>query len=222
MHPLVSHDVQLVSGVSLPLSFFDGSTSAMSILREDGLLLYRNQATTNLFPPYSGKPEDLIGKNILDLQPRAFFEERARVMRRLAKEGRDGVIRDIWDGKQILTRLRLLPPQPGQPLRAFLAIHQPQGGEATSPDVPEVLFHDAEHQDLGPLALLSPRELEVLALVGQGLTASQIAARLHRSEDTVNSHRASLLRKLNCQNAVQLGVIAYKAGLKASDAARFA
>ncbi len=43
---------------------------------------------------------------------------------------------------------------------------------------------------------ISPREAEVLALLGEYLTNAQIAARLYISERTVESHVSSLLRKL--------------------------
>lgn len=223
MGALLQPEVTLVPGVVVPVAFFDRSTTAMTVLREDGLIVYRNRATAELFRPPPEDDTQVIGKSILDMEPRSFFEERVSLMRRLVREERDGVVRDIWQGQQILTHLRLLPRQDSQALRLFLVVHQPVGGEqAPGPAAGSTYFHDPENQDLGPLALLSPRELEVLALVGQGMTAAQIAATIHRSEETVNTHRASLLRKLNCQNAVQLALIAYRAGLKYSDAARFA
>ena len=54
------------------------------------------------------------------------------------------------------------------------------------------------------------------------VTVLDSAERLHRSEETINTHRASLLRKLSCQNAVQLAVLSHRAGLKFSDGERIA
>jgi len=61
---------------------------------------------------------------------------------------------------------------------------------------------------------LSPREQDVLALLCQDLTDPQIAERLFLSPRTVESHVASLLRKLDVSNrrdavaaAVRLGVV---------------
>jgi DNA-binding NarL/FixJ family response regulator len=48
----------------------------------------------------------------------------------------------------------------------------------------------------GPLAALSPREREVAALVADGQTNAQIAARLHLSESTVGKHVSRVLGKL--------------------------
>lgn len=48
----------------------------------------------------------------------------------------------------------------------------------------------------GPLASLSPRELEVLALVAQGLTNGEVADRLYLSPRTVHAHLSTIFRKL--------------------------
>ena len=53
-------------------------------------------------------------------------------------------------------------------------------------------------------ASLSPREAEVLRLIGEGLTTQQIAARLHRSVKTIEAHRSNLQRKLGLGCALQL------------------
>jgi DNA-binding NarL/FixJ family response regulator len=51
---------------------------------------------------------------------------------------------------------------------------------------------------------LSDRELEVFRLIGQGLSTSQIAHRLHRSSHTVEAHRQAIKRKLSLKTAGEL------------------
>ncbi len=51
---------------------------------------------------------------------------------------------------------------------------------------------------------LSDRELEVLAMLGEGKTTSQIADELHLSRKTVQSHREHLKQKLRLRNAAEL------------------
>lgn len=51
---------------------------------------------------------------------------------------------------------------------------------------------------------LTRREKEVLALIAEGLTNSQIASKLFVSIDTVDSHRKHLHSKLNVKNTAQL------------------
>lgn len=212
-------DIELVPSVHLPLAFFGASTTAMALLREDGLLMYRNPAAAKLFG-MTRDVDDPVGRNIREWGPPGFAQERIDLMSKLVREGKDGLVRDIWQGEQLLTHLRLLPPQSGQEFRMFLTVHERAHGPKRADEFPGVVFHDGQTQDLGSLALLSPRELEILALVGEGLTAAQIAAKVHRSEETVNTHKAALLRKLGCQNATQLALVAYKAGLKFGDAGR--
>ena len=54
------------------------------------------------------------------------------------------------------------------------------------------------------LALLTPREQEVLALVMLGKTSREIAGDIHRSAKTIELHRAHILHKLGARNAMEL------------------
>ncbi|MBK1730857.1 response regulator transcription factor [Thiococcus pfennigii] len=62
---------------------------------------------------------------------------------------------------------------------------------------------------------LSDRELEVFCLLGQCLSASQIAARLHLSVKTVEAHRAKIKRKLNLASGAELTRCAVQWALEA-------
>lgn len=196
------------------MSVFEGSSVAMMVIREDGLLMIRNPAAERLFASRPARAMPDTGQFLQDFEPRAFFAERVAFIQRLVRTDEDGVMRDIWQGEQVIEHLRVLPATEGEPLRSVLGIYLSEHGPQYAEDYEGSLFVDGVEQDLGLLALLSPRELEVLSLVGEGLTTSQIAERIHRTEDTVHSHRAALLKKLGCQNAVQLGTIAQRAGLK--------
>jgi DNA-binding CsgD family transcriptional regulator len=65
----------------------------------------------------------------------------------------------------------------------------------------------------GPLGRLSRRELEVLALVAEGLTNRDIAERLVLSEHTVNRHVANILRKLGLTSRAAAAALAGRYGL---------
>ncbi|MGA2216346.1 MAG: response regulator transcription factor [Bryobacteraceae bacterium] len=55
-----------------------------------------------------------------------------------------------------------------------------------------------------PLALLSPREIEVFSHLVKGMRAKDIAELLHISPKTVDTYRATLMRKLNVHDIVGL------------------
>ena len=64
-----------------------------------------------------------------------------------------------------------------------------------------------------PADLLSPRELEVVKLIAEGLTGREIAATLTISEHTVERHRANILDKLDMRDRVALTRYALRRGL---------
>jgi DNA-binding NarL/FixJ family response regulator len=61
------------------------------------------------------------------------------------------------------------------------------------------------------LSGLSPREREILDLIGEGLTNRQIGKRLFLSEKTVKNHISRLLAKLGVERRIQAAVIATEA-----------
>ena len=63
------------------------------------------------------------------------------------------------------------------------------------------------------LAVLTDREREVLALVGQGLRNDEIGAALFLSPATARTHVSRAMVKLGARDRAQLVVIAYRTGL---------
>ncbi|WP_280382671.1 response regulator transcription factor [Nocardia wallacei] len=63
------------------------------------------------------------------------------------------------------------------------------------------------------LAVLTAREREVLALVGQGMNNDEIGAALFLSPATARTHVSHAMTKLGARDRAQLVVIAYRTGL---------
>ena len=63
-----------------------------------------------------------------------------------------------------------------------------------------------------PIEPLTSREEEILISVAQGWTNHEIADDLHISISTVKTHLASLMRKLNARNRVEIAMWAYETG----------
>lgn len=78
-------------------------------------------------------------------------------------------------------------------------------------------IHTANCADLGPLDVLSARELEIAALIGTGMSVRDIASHLHRSIKTIENHRISMGRKLGIGNRLEIALMANNAGLRPSD-----
>ncbi|MFI5479372.1 response regulator [Streptomyces rubiginosohelvolus] len=63
------------------------------------------------------------------------------------------------------------------------------------------------------VAGLTPRERDVLAHLGGGLSNGQIARRLHLVEGTVKAHVSSVLARLGVDNRAAAAVVAHEAGI---------
>lgn len=124
------------------------------------------------------------------------------------------VLTDLTDGGTVLAALRLRVdgylvkssalPVLGEHLRRVLA-----GERAISPEVEEVAvtelgkFARQARESSALRASLTPRERQVLVLIGRGLTMRQMATRLGISPRTVETHVAKLYRKLEVRTRVQ-------------------
>lgn len=68
-----------------------------------------------------------------------------------------------------------------------------------------------------PGKALSPREREVLQLIAEGLSTKEIAAKLHLSVKTIETHRRQIMDKLGVYNIAGLIKYAVREGLSSLD-----
>ncbi|HEX4911063.1 MAG TPA: response regulator transcription factor [Permianibacter sp.] len=79
-----------------------------------------------------------------------------------------------------------------------------------APAVEAILARGLEHS---PLAALSSRERQVLQLVVEGKSSSEIAKLLHLSPKTVDTYRSRLMQKLDVPDVVALVRLAVRLGI---------
>lgn len=65
--------------------------------------------------------------------------------------------------------------------------------------------------------ILAPREREVLQLLAEGLSSSQIASRLDVSTSTIETHRRNIMRKLDLHSVADLTRYAIREGLTTAE-----
>lgn len=90
-----------------------------------------------------------------------------------------------------------------------------EGAELLSPAITRRLVERfmRSPSSLGALQHLTERELDVLRLVGQGLSNSEIAAELVLGETTVKTHLGNIFAKCGLRDRSQAVVLAYESGL---------
>jgi DNA-binding NarL/FixJ family response regulator len=98
------------------------------------------------------------------------------------------------------------------------AIRVVAAGEALlAPSVTRRLIEDYAHRPApaarSRLGQLTPREQEVLQLIGEGANNAEIGAALYVAEATVKTHVGRVLMKLGLRDRVQAVIYAYEAGL---------
>ena len=76
----------------------------------------------------------------------------------------------------------------------------------------DVIDEDKQHR-ISAKADLSAREIEIIKLCANGMTAQQIADRLYLSRRTVEAHKSHIYEKLNLKTTADLIKYAYDAGL---------
>lgn len=206
--------------------------TGVGIITVEGQVLFLNLQAARIFHGPDAKPADYLGKFWRDLHPPEWVDERLTLLQRVLVSGRPLMMRTIWRGYQQHTWIHHIEAdepeamedgEPSQPMPdRFLTITRRVGSDDEKEELTSSKYEFVESQvaDLGPLESLTPRELEVLALIGQGLTLKEVAQVLHRSFKTIDNHRQSIGTKLKVEDRVQLAEVARRAGLTLRDAER--
>jgi DNA-binding NarL/FixJ family response regulator len=118
---------------------------------------------------------------------------------------------DLFQAVRFGARGYLLKSTPIEEIK--LAVRQIASGEAIlSPHIAARIL-DELRSEPKPEAQLSSREMEVLKLVGAGLTNREIAERLVVAPDTVKTYLQRIMHKLHLGNRAEAIIYALKRGL---------
>lgn len=157
---------------------------------------------------------------LMDLvMPRLGGVAAMRRLREEVPEARVIVLTSFLDDDKLLPALRagaagylLKNAEPQDVARAVRAAH---AGEALlDPVVAARLVETLAAEDgQEPLDRLTPREREVLVLIGRGFSNKRIANELDLSEKTVKTHVGHVLAKLGVTDRTQAAVVAVRAGI---------
>lgn len=183
----------------------------VAVVDRDGKVLFANEEANVRYSEKLGGAS-LVGRQISEFLPSEFASEWLGFIRQVVDTGKPVLVDGMLSGVKIRSVLR---PVRGGGKTSVLAITRnlmsPAAVEPRTRETREVIVSKA--RDMGPLTTLTDREMQVLTLIGEGLSTAAIAQQLHRSVKTVEWHRASLGSKLGVTNRVELARIAIRAGL---------
>jgi DNA-binding NarL/FixJ family response regulator len=117
---------------------------------------------------------------------------------RVLREGADGYLSKESAAEELISALR--------------KIHG--GGKYVSPTLAERLAQTVERGFAGPPhEQLSTREFQVMVLIAQGRTVSEIGDELHLSVKTISTYRSRILEKMGMKNNAELMHYAIEEGI---------
>ncbi|HYE62017.1 MAG TPA: LuxR C-terminal-related transcriptional regulator [Phycisphaerales bacterium] len=185
----------------------DDTNLPVLIVDANGVIEFANGVASKIM---GTDPTNASGKNLREFFSEELVTERLGLIREAVNTGRPITIEGMVKGRLMRAVFRPMM-SPGQPPRVLVTSRLAIGDQTG-----EGVVH-ARVNDSGALASLTARELEILKLIGVGLSTADIAKKLGRSVKTVEWHRVSLGDKLGVTNRVELARIAIAAGLVGLD-----
>jgi DNA-binding NarL/FixJ family response regulator len=183
----------------------EDSDAAVMVLDASGVIEYANERAVELHR--LGSRETCIGMHLSEFLPASVVQDRFALAQEALAAGKPAHIRGMVHGVYVQCTFRMIE---GDRILCTSRLAAPKDPIADRPP-PGVI--QAQVDDPGALGVLTNREMEILKLIGLGLSSAEIAKRLGRSVKTVEWHRVSLGDKLGVSNRVELARIAIGAGL---------
>ena len=189
-------------------ALIDDTNLPVVVVDTSGTIEFANPVAARIMGVDAGAA---AGRPMKDFFSQELVAERLGLIRDAANSGRPITVEGMVKGRMMRSVLRPMV-SPGQPPRVLVVSRL----AATAGPAQEGVVQ-ARANESGALASLTARELEILKLIGIGLSTAEIAKKLGRSVKTVEWHRVSLGDKLGVTNRVELARIAIAAGLVSLD-----
>ncbi|MCC9641462.1 PAS and helix-turn-helix domain-containing protein [Rhodopirellula sp. JC740] len=176
----------------------------MTVIEDNGQIIHFNQAALKLF----GVEDDgLANRNLNDVFSEEYVQERMTWVRDVLDNNRPLRATHIYCGRMLVSSF--YPHRHEQ--RNFAIVLTRLDGILPDGDIKDT---QSQYIDLGPLSVLSPRELEVLVLLGQGNSVPEVSRLLFRSPRTIERHKTEIGHKLGVSSIAQLTRLVAQAGLR--------
>ncbi len=188
----------------------------VSITDIDGKLLFVNDTCMALFSETTGI--DYEGKTIADFHPPEFVAERLAMLREVVDKSQPVRISHVYRGRRIESTLWPIRDKRPPFNRIVVVSHQGKFDLGIEVQDDKIETVETQYIDLGPLNVLSRRELEVLVMLGHGMNVPKTAKILHRSPKTIQRHKSAISNKLGLRGQAELVQHVTSLGLELSDA----
>lgn len=184
----------------------------VSIMDTEGALVFVNDTSQLLF--FNRVGVDYRGKTVHDFHPPGFCRERIDMIRRVIAEQKPLVIKHIYYGRRIESTIWPINDKKPPFNRVVVITHNQATGPLAVDPPNDFETIETRFIGLGPLDVLTQRELEVLVLLGHGMNVPAAAAALHRSPNTVQRHKEAISRKLSLSGQAELVALVASMGLE--------
>ncbi|MDF1809588.1 MAG: LuxR C-terminal-related transcriptional regulator [Phycisphaerales bacterium] len=195
---------------------------SLVVTTPDGVIVFVNNVAANGFADHTA--ETVCGKHLSEVTPENWANERVQYMKKAVSTMKPIPIVEMISGTRLYSTLRPIEIEHKGKLQTLIFITiepiSPVQLKWIRDNVPKEDLMISEYIGLGRLSVLTPREIEVLALMGEGLRQKEIAKKLCRSVSTVDRHRERIGEKLGIKDRAELIMLAREAGLEVGDAHR--
>lgn len=187
---------------------FDPALGVWSLTRDLRVLFATPVAVRLLLDDPNREPS---GETLGELVPAAVLSPIRAIVEQVVADGRPRALRGFWGDARL--RSTFVRNEDDRIEGDVIVVSRPDpigmpGATETGDDLVDLPF--AYFRELSGL---STRQLEVLSLMGLGLSRDEIAKRTYRSPKTIDTHQATLRRKLNASSRVELSMLAQRLGL---------